>query len=116
MFSITNKVYTKFGLGTILYQRMSPPEYNKVQVYSILLDSKRDNPGYAGTLIKPEDVYPADCWMKAHHSTDSRYVNCKIRQRTDGYYDVKSFRNGEDVIVRYVNTYVESEFCIDSEA
>lgn len=42
--------------GTINYRRMAPPDFKRVEAYSVILDSKKDDPGYAGTIRLAESV------------------------------------------------------------
>ena len=42
--------------GTVAYQRMAPPYYREASAVSVVLDEKRNNIGYNGTMFAAEDV------------------------------------------------------------
>lgn len=46
--------------GKVIYVRMSPPEYVEVGAVGVRLDSKRDEPGYHGTVFRADRVRPKD--------------------------------------------------------
>ena len=56
---IGTRVTTPLGLGTVVYVRMAPPDYNTVEVVSVALDVRRGDPRYGGTIFKIDDVEPA---------------------------------------------------------
>lgn len=48
--------------GAVAYQRMDPcasPPYSKPAAVSVVLDSRKDRPGYAGTVFLAALVTPA---------------------------------------------------------
>jgi hypothetical protein len=48
--------------GSVAYQRMDPcssPPYSKPAAVSVVLDSRRDRPGYKGTVFLAALVTPA---------------------------------------------------------
>ena len=49
-FDVGDRVITTKGPGVVSYRRMLPPNYVEVATYSIILDSKKDKPNYAGSL------------------------------------------------------------------
>jgi hypothetical protein len=51
-----DRVITKLGAGRIVYQRMAPPDYREAEAVSVLLDSKQNNPKYAGTIFAAAEV------------------------------------------------------------
>lgn len=53
-FGSGDKVMTPGGPGVVQYCRMAPPDFLKVAVYSVKLDTAIHNPNYNGSL------YPAD--------------------------------------------------------
>jgi len=42
--------------GVIIAKRYAPPEFNKVEAYSVLLDEKRHMLGYAGSMFPSHQV------------------------------------------------------------
>lgn len=56
-FTGTTRVQTQYGLGTVQYIRMKPPTYATVEAVSVLLDGRRDLPGYMGTILNVEGVH-----------------------------------------------------------
>lgn len=55
-FNVDDRVDTDFGPGSILWKRMRGPEYVVAAVYSVKLDSKKDNPRYSGTIFQADKV------------------------------------------------------------
>lgn len=52
------RVKTPLGKGSVVYQRMGPPNYNKPVAVSVLLDKKSHMGSYTGTMFKAKDVKP----------------------------------------------------------
>lgn len=50
------RVQTPLGDGSVLYVRMSAPEYTRVVAVSVYLDSRRSDPFYRGTIFASEKV------------------------------------------------------------
>lgn len=50
--------------GTVAYVRMAPPSYDTIAAVSVVLDCRRDDPGYTGSVFAAEQVTPV-------HSRDS---------------------------------------------
>ena len=48
-----------FGLGRVAYVRFAPPKYIKPEAYSVVLDSRRTDPNYTGTMFMAERVIGA---------------------------------------------------------
>jgi hypothetical protein len=56
--------------GRVVYQRMDPnTKYTTPQAVSVFLDSKRDKPGYAGSMFWANDVRPDNCTTDANETT-----------------------------------------------
>lgn len=51
-----DRVSTPQGPATVLYRRMSAPDFARVASYSVRLDSKANALGYSGTLYAAEQV------------------------------------------------------------
>lgn len=51
-----DRVLTPIGPGTVVYVRFGGPRYVEVEAISVLLDSRRGQAGYSGTLFRPEEV------------------------------------------------------------
>ena len=45
--------------GTIVYSRMAPPQYSVPEVYSVRLDSRKNDPSYTGTIVRANQVRKA---------------------------------------------------------
>mgnify|MGYP003403044754 CR=1 FL=1 len=60
MYDKGDKVSTPDGLGTVVYKRMKAPDYSKVEVYSVRIDSKCNTTNYSGTIYLAKDVGPSD--------------------------------------------------------
>lgn len=56
VFEAQARVITPEGPGTVIYKRMKPPEYSQVAAYSVRLDSRKDHPGYFGTIYTPDQL------------------------------------------------------------
>lgn len=54
-----DRVSTPRGAGRVAYVRMSPPDYRAVAAVSVVLDSCRHRPDYAGSIFLASDVAPA---------------------------------------------------------
>ena len=54
------RVTTPLGAGHVAYQRMAPPDYRDAEVVSVVLDAKRVQPNYSGTIFPAELVTPVD--------------------------------------------------------
>lgn len=52
------RVRVKSEYGKVNYVRMKPPEYNSIEVVSVILDSRSNDPNYSGTIFSVEDVVP----------------------------------------------------------
>lgn len=50
------RVLAKEKPGTVQYVRFGPPNFNMPEAYSVMLDDRRDKPGYAGTMYPASDV------------------------------------------------------------
>lgn len=53
------RVTTPRGPGRVAYIRLAPPDYRAVAAVSVVLDSCRLVPNYAGTIFLASDVTPA---------------------------------------------------------
>lgn len=53
-----DRVSTALGKGTVAYVRMAPPTYTEVEAVSVVLDAKRGQPGYTGTILDSSQVIP----------------------------------------------------------
>ena len=42
--------------GDVVYKRYAPPNYDTVSVYSILLDYRKHDPKYRGTIFRGSEV------------------------------------------------------------
>lgn len=58
VFETGQRVLAKGQPGTVAYQRMAPPDYVHALTVSVVLDSKRSQPGYRGTVFLAVDVAP----------------------------------------------------------
>ena len=54
-FTRGQRVKTPLGVGTVVYQRMSPPDYTDAFAVSVKLDSKK-NPEYNRTIFPAEAI------------------------------------------------------------
>ena len=54
------RVNTPFGTGTVAYVRMAAPDYMQPEAYSIVLDARRHQPHYAGTIVAAAHVRPKE--------------------------------------------------------
>jgi hypothetical protein len=50
------RVQTGNGNGSVVYVRMAPPTFAHVEAVSVVLDGRRDRPGYSGTMFNVDDV------------------------------------------------------------
>lgn len=57
-FTQGQRVSTPYGLGSVAYQRMAPPDYSAAEAVSVVLDVKRAQLGYTGTILAASDVQP----------------------------------------------------------
>jgi len=57
-FTKGQRVSTPLGPGDVAYQRMGPPNYSEPVSVSVVIDKKRNKPGYTGTMFKAKDVKP----------------------------------------------------------
>lgn len=55
------RVTTPRGPGTVAYVRNLPPAYTTPEAVSVVLDSDKDKPGYAGTIFRA-DVVQQTCF------------------------------------------------------
>lgn len=55
-FAPGTRVHTPHGNGSVAYIRMAPPSYATVEAVSVVLDGRRDRPGYSGTMYAVDDV------------------------------------------------------------
>jgi len=53
-----DRVQTPLGAGTVAYQRMAPPAFSTPEAISVVLDSRRHDPRYTGTIFPAADVTP----------------------------------------------------------
>lgn len=53
-----DRVSTSRGKGTVAYVRMAPPTFSEVDAVSVVLDSKRGQLGYTGTILDSSQVIP----------------------------------------------------------
>jgi len=44
--------------GTVAYVRLAPPTYREPAAVSVVLDARRDQPGYCGTIFPAGQVEP----------------------------------------------------------
>lgn len=44
-------------LGLVAYQRMAAPDYREAEAVSVVLDSKRKQAGYSGTMFRPAELH-----------------------------------------------------------
>jgi hypothetical protein len=51
-----DRVNTPHGAGNVAYVRMNPPDFTTIAAVSVVLDSKRSNPSYTGTIMPAEHV------------------------------------------------------------
>jgi hypothetical protein len=51
------RVVTPHGPGAVAYVRMAAPDYARPEAYSVVLDSQRNRPGYAGSMYSAKDVH-----------------------------------------------------------
>ena len=56
-----DRVSTPHGPGTVAYVRMAPPSYSEIDAVSVVLDGKRDRPGYTGTILDSAQVKAITC-------------------------------------------------------
>lgn len=54
------RVNTPMGPGSVAYQTMEPPDYREVLSVSVILDSRRDNDNYSGTIFSAKKVTAED--------------------------------------------------------
>ena len=54
------RVSTPLGNGYVAYVRMSPPEYTTPHAVSVVLDKRKENPGYTGTILSAAVVKPVE--------------------------------------------------------
>ena len=45
------------GEGTVLFVRMAPPTYSTLAAASVLLDSKKHDLHYSGTVFQAQDIH-----------------------------------------------------------
>jgi hypothetical protein len=63
-FNKGDRVMTPGGAGSVVYKRMRGPTFSEVDVYSVFLDTKKEEclkppfPSYTGTIYKAEMVTP----------------------------------------------------------
>jgi len=55
-FNRNDRVITPHGPGTVAYRRMEAPDYTKAVSYSVILDHKKDLPGYTGSTYSADQV------------------------------------------------------------
>lgn len=53
-----DRVETSLGRGTVAYQRMAPPTYSYAESVSVVLDTRRQDPAYRGTIFPADQVRP----------------------------------------------------------
>ena len=56
--------------GKVNYIRMAPPDFNVPEAISVLLDSRANVPGYAGTMFLASEVFPI---VTLHVNSESRW-------------------------------------------
>lgn len=56
LFDRGDRVFARGKSGTVVYRRMAPPTFSKAEAYSVVLDERRDVPGYTGTIFSAQDV------------------------------------------------------------
>jgi hypothetical protein len=54
-----SKVNTPKGIGKVLYVRMAPPSYSEVASVSVILESKKNDPKYTGSIFSAQDITEA---------------------------------------------------------
>lgn len=59
MYTIGQPVNTPDGPGTVGFVRMAPPNYSQPEAVSVILNSKRNNPNYKGTMYSANVVTKA---------------------------------------------------------
>lgn len=55
-FEVGDRVSTPAGVGKVVFWRFGSPDYSQVVAYGVLLDSKRDQYTYSGTIFPYNDV------------------------------------------------------------
>jgi hypothetical protein len=55
-----DRVVTPLGAGGVAYTRNGWPDYTKPVAVSVVLDARRNVPGYTGTIFKAADVRPEE--------------------------------------------------------
>ena len=53
-----DRVLTPLGPGGVAYQRMAAPDYREAEAVSVVLDARRTDIHYAGTIFRAGDVRP----------------------------------------------------------
>lgn len=77
------RVQTPSGPGTVAYQRMGPPNYSKPIAVSVVLDAKRDKPGYSGTMFDAKKVKPLKEDEGAEGGMDRFFVEAAEEEATE---------------------------------
>jgi hypothetical protein len=57
-YRLGDRVRTPYGAGTVAYVRMSPPDFRTIAAVSVVLDSRRADPRYTGTIVPANQVQP----------------------------------------------------------
>jgi len=55
-----DRVQTPLGAGTVAYQRMAAPAFSTPEAVSVVLDARRHDPRYTGTIFPAGDVTPEE--------------------------------------------------------
>lgn len=65
-FEAKDRVSTPMGPGAVVYKRMAPPTYSEVESYSVVLDARKDQPNYHGTIFQASQVQSIDTNSRTH--------------------------------------------------
>lgn len=57
-FDVGDRVITPHGAGKVVFWRFGSPDFSQVVAYGVLLDSKKDQYNYSGTVYPYKDVKP----------------------------------------------------------
>lgn len=62
-FGVGDAVMTPQGPGKISHWRYGAPDYLRIEAYSVILDKRKNDFGYSGTMFPAKDVKPQDLTM-----------------------------------------------------
>lgn len=63
---------TPLGPARVAYQRMAPPRYDVPQAVSVVLDTRRPDLDYAGTVFPADQIAPYSPELATLHPIDPR--------------------------------------------